>query len=99
MSSLHGIIKKDYHDRVRKGIAEIGRANPDIIRGYRMLGDAGRKTDLLGAKTRELIALAVAVTVQCDGCIVFIRRRRYKRRQRRGDSRGAECRRSRQALR
>jgi AhpD family alkylhydroperoxidase len=60
----------DYHDRVRKGIADIGRANPDVIRGYRTLGDAGRKTDLLGAKVRELIALAVAVTVQCDGCIV-----------------------------
>ena len=59
-----------YHDQVRKGIAEIGRANPDIVRGYRLLGEAGRKTDLLGAKTRELIALAVAVTVQCDGCIV-----------------------------
>jgi AhpD family alkylhydroperoxidase len=24
---------------------------------------------LLGAKTRELIALAVAVTLRCDGCI------------------------------
>lgn len=60
----------DYHDRVRKGIAEIGRANPDIVRGYRALGDAGKKTDLLGGKTRELIALAVAVIVQCDGCIV-----------------------------
>jgi AhpD family alkylhydroperoxidase len=60
----------EYHDRVRKGIAEIGRANPDVVRGYRALGEAGKKTDLLGAKTRELIALAVAVTVQCDGCIV-----------------------------
>ena len=27
------------------------------------------KTTHLGAKTRELIALAVAVTRQCDGCI------------------------------
>jgi AhpD family alkylhydroperoxidase len=60
----------DYHDRVRKGIAEIGRANPDIVRGYRTLGEAGKKSDLLDAKVRELIALAVAVTVQCDGCIV-----------------------------
>ena len=60
----------DYHDRVREGIAGIGRANPDIIRGYRTVGDAGKKTDLLGAKVRELIALAVSVTVQCDGCIV-----------------------------
>ena len=60
----------DYHDRVRKGIAEIGRANPDIVRGYRMLGEAGKKSNVLGPKIRELIALAVAVTVQCDGCIV-----------------------------
>lgn len=29
-----------------------------------------KKTNLLYAKTRELIALAVAVSVQCDGYIV-----------------------------
>lgn len=33
------------------------------------LSNAGRQTDVLGAKVRELIALAVAVTVRCDGCI------------------------------
>ena len=60
----------DDHERVRKGITEIGCLNPDIVRGYRMLGDAGKKTDLLGPRIRELIALAAAVTVQCDGCIV-----------------------------
>jgi AhpD family alkylhydroperoxidase len=60
----------DYHDRVRKGIAEIGRANPDSVRGYRTLGEAGKRSNVLGPKIRELIALAVAVTVQCDGCIV-----------------------------
>ena len=60
----------EYHDQLRKGIARIGRANPDLVRGYRTLGDAGKKSYLLGPKIRELIALAVAVTVQCDGCIV-----------------------------
>jgi AhpD family alkylhydroperoxidase len=59
----------EYHAQVRKGIAEIGRANTDIVRGYRMIGDAGKNLDALGAKVRELIAVAVAVTVQCDGCI------------------------------
>ena len=49
---------KKYLDQVRQGIAEIQR-------GYRILGDAGRQTDLFGVKTHELIALAV----QCDGCI------------------------------
>jgi AhpD family alkylhydroperoxidase len=33
------------------------------------LSDAGSKTARLDAKTRELIALVVAVTRQCDGCI------------------------------
>ncbi len=60
----------EYHAQVRQGIAEIGRASPDIVRGYRTIGEAGKNTDLLGPKIRELIALAVAVTVQCDGCIV-----------------------------
>jgi AhpD family alkylhydroperoxidase len=38
--------------------------------GYVALGTAGQKANHLGAKTRELIALAVAVTARCDGCIV-----------------------------
>jgi AhpD family alkylhydroperoxidase len=29
----------------------------------------GQKKNLLGAKTRELIALAAAATLRCDGCI------------------------------
>ena len=33
------------------------------------LSAAGQKTNLLGAKIRELIALAVAVSLRCDGCI------------------------------
>lgn len=33
------------------------------------LSGAGAKTNHLDAKTRELIALAVAVTTRCDGCI------------------------------
>ena len=48
---------------------EIGRTSPDVVRGYRMLSDAGAKTNKLDAKTRELIALAVAVSLRCDGCI------------------------------
>ncbi|MEO7986136.1 MAG: carboxymuconolactone decarboxylase family protein [Gemmatimonadales bacterium] len=59
-----------YHRQILQTLAEIGRISPDILRGYRALSDAGGKTSHLNAKTRELIALAVAVTVRCDGCIV-----------------------------
>jgi AhpD family alkylhydroperoxidase len=43
--------------------------HPDTVKGYQALSAAGQKTNLLGPKTRELISLAVAVTVRCDGCI------------------------------
>ena len=58
-----------YRQEVLAGVGEIARLSPETVRGYAALGAAGQKADLLGAKMRELIALAVAVTVRCDGCI------------------------------
>jgi AhpD family alkylhydroperoxidase len=59
----------DYRKQLAAGVKEIGQLSPDTIKGYMALSSAGQKTDLLGAKVRELIALAVAVTLRCDGCI------------------------------
>jgi AhpD family alkylhydroperoxidase len=39
------------------------------VRGYAAMGGAGQKTGRLDAKTRELIAVAVAISLRCDGCI------------------------------
>ena len=57
----------DYHKQLTATIADIGRINPDTIRGYRELSNAPSKLGKLDPKTRELIALAVGVTRQCDG--------------------------------
>jgi AhpD family alkylhydroperoxidase len=59
----------EYQKQIAAGNAQIGRINHEIIKGYRGLSEAGNATNLLGAKVRELIALAVAVTRECDGCI------------------------------
>ena len=59
----------DYRRQLGKGVKELGQLSPDTLRGYTALSNAGQRSDVLGAKTRELIALAVAVTVRCDGCI------------------------------
>jgi AhpD family alkylhydroperoxidase len=59
----------EYRGQLAAGVKEIGQLSPDTVRGYVELSSAGRKKDLLGAKMRELIALAVAVTARCDGCI------------------------------
>jgi hypothetical protein len=57
----------EYQKQLSTTIAEIARTSPDIARGYRMLSDAAAKTGKIDAKTRELISLAVAVTLRCDG--------------------------------
>ena len=58
-----------YRNELGTRIGEIGKLSPDTVRGYSTLSAAGSKTNHLDAKTRELIALAVAVTTRCDGCI------------------------------
>src|SRR6266478_5555495 len=59
----------EYRKQLALGVKEIGQLSPDTVKGYVELSSAGQKEDLLGAKIRELIALAVAVTSRCDGCI------------------------------
>jgi len=59
----------EYRKELFGRIGEIGKLSPDTVKGYQALSGAGQKADLLGAKTRELIALAVAVSLRCDGCI------------------------------
>lgn len=58
-----------YRAQLGAGVGEIGKLSPDTVRGYMTLGGAGAKTGHLDAKTRELIALAVAISLRCDGCI------------------------------
>ena len=58
-----------YRAQVLAGVGELGKLSPDTTRGYMTLGGAGAKTGHLDARTRELIALACAVTLRCDGCI------------------------------
>lgn len=58
-----------YRDELKGRIGEIGKLSPDTVRGYATLSGAGARTGHLDARTRELIALAVAVTTRCDGCI------------------------------
>jgi AhpD family alkylhydroperoxidase len=59
----------DYRNQILAGVGEIGKLSPESVKGYAALSGAGAKTGHLDAKTRELIALAVAITLRCDGCI------------------------------
>ena len=59
----------EYRRQLGAGVKQVGQLSPDTVKGYIELSSAGSKKNLLGPKVRELISLAVAVTLRCDGCI------------------------------
>ena len=58
-----------YRDQIGASIKEMSEINPDIVKAYAGLHHANSASKHLDAKTRELIALGVAVSLRCDGCI------------------------------
>jgi AhpD family alkylhydroperoxidase len=45
------------------------QAIPEVYKGYAALSSAAMAPGALDAKTKELIALSISVTLRCDGCI------------------------------
>jgi AhpD family alkylhydroperoxidase len=45
------------------------QAIPQVYAGYKELHDSALADGVLDGKTKELIALAIAVSKECDGCI------------------------------
>ena len=56
-------------EQLREPTRELRRAIPQVYEGYKQLHDAALAAGALDVKTKELIALAIAVTRACDGCI------------------------------
>lgn len=58
-----------YRDSLMERVGDFAKETPDVIRGLTTIDNAAAKVGHLDAKFHELIALAVAVTTRCDGCI------------------------------
>jgi AhpD family alkylhydroperoxidase len=58
-----------YRDVLLGRVGEYAKLSPDVMRGVEILDGGAAKTGRLEPKVHELIALAVAVTTRCDGCI------------------------------
>lgn len=58
-----------YQKELQGRVGQMGTLSPDTLKGYQALSHANAQTGTLDAKTRELMALAVAVALRCDGCI------------------------------
>lgn len=52
-------------------MSELGLEIPQVMQSFSSLHKSSIDTGTLSAKVKELIALAIAITVRCDGCIAF----------------------------
>jgi AhpD family alkylhydroperoxidase len=57
------------HKELREPSRALRRAIPEVYDGYRQMHAAAYAAGALDEKTKELIALAIAVSKECDGCI------------------------------
>lgn len=58
-----------YRETLLERVGDYAKQSPDVMRGLMTIDNAAAKTGHLEAKFHEMIALAVAVTTRCDGCI------------------------------
>ncbi len=54
---------------LRSAAGRLRDNNPAVAKAYQGLNESVQQGKALDSKNRELIALAVAVTTRCDGCI------------------------------
>ena len=50
---------------------QLGDAAPAIMKGFGTMHRSASTDGALTAATKELMALAIAIVVRCDGCIAF----------------------------
>ncbi|WP_372767657.1 carboxymuconolactone decarboxylase family protein [Lutibacter sp.] len=61
---------KHYND-LEKLLAQLNSEIPSEMKGFNELHNAVISKGALTVKTKELIALGIAITVRCDGCIDY----------------------------
>lgn len=67
-------MKKDYPEYYRYLRELIGRLSsqlPQPMKGFRALHSGAVAGGALDTRTKELIALGIAIAVRCDGCIAY----------------------------
>lgn len=65
---------KDYvsiTNSISESLTDFSKGTADLMQAFRAMSIAATKTNILDEKTKELIALAIGVAKQCDGCIGF----------------------------
>lgn len=52
-------------------IKQVRLGAPDVMKNFSAMASAATVTGALDTKTKELMTMAIAVAIRCDGCIAF----------------------------
>lgn len=52
-------------------IRQVRQGAPDVMKAFSAMAQSATADGALDARTKELIALAIAVAIRCDGCVAF----------------------------
>ena len=68
---IHGKKFIDITKRISGDLRKLRQDIPDTMKAFSALAQAAGRGGALDKKTKELIALAIAIATRCDGCIGF----------------------------
>ncbi len=52
-------------------ITSLSKEIPETVKGFNQMGGAAKKSGALDEKTKEIMALGIAIATRCDSCIGF----------------------------
>ena len=62
---------KEYNKKLEGLMGQLGKEIPGTMAGFNQMHSSSLKNQSLSSKLKELIALGIAITVRCNGCLAF----------------------------
>lgn len=59
------------YEHLNELMGQMGEGLPDVMAGFGALHEKAVEPGALDTRTKELIALGIAIAVRCDGCIAY----------------------------
>ena len=60
---------KSFIKDTRKKFANLNKEIPDTFEGFNLMGKEAKKNGIVDEKTKEFVALGIAISTRCESCI------------------------------
>ena len=62
---------KLFLDKTKNDFVSLSEEIPDTFKGFSLMGKEAKKNGLIDEKTKEFVALGIAISTRCESCIGF----------------------------